>query len=455
MSTGNSNGLAVDSIDPNAGNPNTAEQRRITDSNLASSLSESLPQSEEGDSVISIKSLWKIFGKNTSRVLAENPEELDKTEVLNRLGCVVALQGVGFDVGKGETFVVMGLSGSGKSTLVRCLIRLIEPTSGEILIDNQDILRYSESELMELRRTKVAMVFQHYGLLPHRSVLENAAYGLEVRGVDLKERQERASAMLEKVGLSGWENSSTNELSGGMQQRVGLARALTVDPEILLMDEPFSGLDPLIRRQMREELAILQEELKKTIVFITHDLDEAITVGDRIAIMQDGKIIQLGTPSDIVTSPANQFVQDFTRGISKTRVLAISHIMQPPEAVVSENDSAHSALEKMTASGQNIAFVVGEDRAYVGAVSKEKVAPAAASNQVSIREIGIDTPRSVLHTTPIEDALPLVLGHGMPIPITDDKGRLTGVATQNDLLEIVARCSQEQKDLSSAPSIVT
>ena len=338
--------------------------------------------------------------------------------------------------------------------MVRCLIRLIEPTGGEILIDNQDILQYDDTELREFRRTKVAMVFQHYGLLPHRTVLDNAAYGLEVRGVGPNERYERAAAMLEKVGLRGWERASTSELSGGMQQRVGLARALTVNPAILLMDEPFSGLDPLIRRQMREELASIQEELKKTIIFITHDLEEAITVGNRIAIMRDGKIIQLGTPEEIVSNPVDEFVQEFTRGISKTRVLSIANIMRDPETVVSHTDSAHSVLRAMEASGQTVAFIVGENREFVGVATKDQVVPAAANNHPSLEDIDTTTLRAVPSTTPIEEALPLVLGHGMPIPISDEQGRLAGVATQDDILDIVARSRQEQQDLSSVTAQV-
>ena len=441
MNSQDTNGLAADGYDlqPVSGK-NYPENR---------------PENYSGDDcVISIRSLWKVFGKNPQKVLAEDTSTLDKSDILERLGCVVALQDTSFDVGKGETFVVMGLSGSGKSTLVRCLIRLIEPTAGRILVDNEDILEYRESDLMEFRRTKVSMVFQHYGLLPHRSVLETAAYGLEVRGVDLDERLARASDMLANVGLSGWENASPNELSGGMQQRVGLARALTVDPAILLMDEPFSGLDPLIRRQMREELALLQEELKKTIVFITHDLDEAITVGDRIAIMRDGKIIQLGTPEDIVGNPADEFVQEFTRGISKTRVLSISHIMKEPDTLVSKDDSPHSVLQALNASGQTAACIVGEDSQFVGVATKANVSPAVANNSPSLDDVDTDTPQAVLSTTPIDEALPLVLGHEMPIPITDDQGRLVGVATQQDILKIVAQCSREQQTLASAPIFV-
>ena len=239
----------------------------------------------------------------------------------------MALRDVSFDVTPGETFVVMGLSGSGKSTLVRCLINLIEPTSGSIIVDGQDITQFDQKELRDFRRSKIAMVFQNFGLLPHKNVLDNAAYGLEVKGVEKHERYELAREVLAKVGLEGWETSNQRELSGGMQQRVGLARALAMDPSILLMDEPFSGLDPLIRRQMRTELSTLQQEIQKTIIFITHDLDEAITVGDRIAIMRDGEIIQLGTPEDIITNPVDSFVEEFTEGIPKTKIINISNII--------------------------------------------------------------------------------------------------------------------------------
>ena len=395
---------------------------------------------------VSVKSLWKVFGKEAGRIFDEEHSGKDKTGILEDLGCVVALQDVTFDVDRGETFVVMGLSGSGKSTLVRCLIRLIEPTSGQVVIDGQDVLNFDDQELTGLRRNKVAMVFQHYGLLPHRSVLENAAYGLEIRGVDQATRYEKAAFMLEKVGLDGWEHASTHELSGGMQQRVGLARALTVDPEILLMDEPFSGLDPLIRRQMREELASLQAELKKTIVFITHDLEEAITIGDRIAIMREGQIIQLGSPEDIVARPEDQFVSDFTRGISKTRVLTIGSIAEHPDAVASPDDLPHTVLQTMETTGQGAVFVVGENQEFLGIATRE---PAAQAEPASLSEMMTQTPEPVLDTMPIEDVLPLLLGHDIPIPVIDSDGRLLGVATHHRILEMVVLSAKEQQDLTA------
>ena len=268
---------------------------------------------------IEVQNLWKVFGKNPSQVFDESFINLSRSEIQSQLELITALRDVSFTVNKGETFVVMGLSGSGKSTLVRCLTRLIDPTDGNILIDGENIVDFDENALREFRRNKIAMVFQQFGLLPHRNVLDNAAFGLEIRGIDKETRYSTAEEMLDLVGLEGWGESRVFELSGGMQQRVGIARALAVNPEIMLMDEPFSGLDPLIRRQMRKELTSLQQEIHKTMVFITHDLEEAVSVGDKIAIMRDGEIIQLGTPLEIINKPADDFVAEFTEGITGKR----------------------------------------------------------------------------------------------------------------------------------------
>ena len=268
---------------------------------------------------IEVQNLWKVFGKNPSQVFDESFINLSRSEIQSQLELITALRDVSFTVNKGETFVVMGLSGSGKSTLVRCLTRLIDPTDGNILIDGENIVDFDENALREFRRNKIAMVFQQFGLLPHKNVLDNAAFGLEIRGIDKETRYSTAEEMLDLVGLEGWGESRVFELSGGMQQRVGIARALAVNPEIMLMDEPFSGLDPLIRRQMRKELTSLQQEIHKTMVFITHDLEEAVSVGDKIAIMRDGEIIQLGTPLEIINQPADDFVAEFTEGITGKR----------------------------------------------------------------------------------------------------------------------------------------
>jgi glycine betaine/proline transport system ATP-binding protein len=334
-----------------------------------------------GSPCISVKSLWKVFGENPERVLTPENAGKDKGDILAELGCVVALQDVNFEVAEGEIFVVMGLSGSGKSTLVRCLIRLIEPTQGQILVDGEDILGYNAARLTQLRRNKVAMVFQKYGLLPHRRVIDNVIWGLEVQGVDKRERLERAQEILEMVGLKGWETSYPRMLSGGMQQRVGLARALAVNPEILLLDEPFSGLDPLIRRNMQDELIKLQAQLHKTMVFITHDLNEALKLGDRIAIMRDGEIVQLDTPEEIVMNPQGEYVTEFIRDVRRESVLKAKSVMKEPKT------------EGLDADGPSC----DED-------------------------------------TTLEDLIPLLMQHQQPIQVRNEAGELVGEVHRSDVM---------------------
>jgi glycine betaine/proline transport system ATP-binding protein len=301
---------------------------------------------------ISVRNLWKVFGPRASSVLSEEwVPDASRGEVLERTDHVIGIRDVSFDVHEGEVFVVMGLSGSGKSTLVRCLLRLIEPTQGVIEIDGEDIMECTDQQLIHLRRGKMGMVFQKYGLLPHRRVIDNVTWGLEVQGVDKEERLERAQGILEMVGLKGWETSYPRMLSGGMQQRVGLARALAVDPEIILLDEPFSGLDPLIRRNMQEELIKLQAQLHKTMVFITHDLNEALKLGDRIAIMRDGEIVQLDTPEEIVLNPGDEYVTEFIRDVRRESVLKARSVMKGPRTEGLDSDgpccSADTRLEEL------------------------------------------------------------------------------------------------------------
>ncbi len=283
-----------------------------------------------GDAALTVRNLWKIFGKGSDRIIGTPDADLSRADLKEKTGCVCGVKDVSFDVAPGEVFVVMGLSGSGKSTLVRLLTRLIEPTAGEVVMDGRDIVSASESELRELRRTHTSMVFQHFGLLPHRQVLDNVAYGLEVRGIGKKERRAKASEIVELVGLKGYEKSYPDQLSGGMQQRVGLARALANDPALLLFDEPFSALDPLIRRDMQNEVIRLHHELGKTMVFITHDLAEALKLGDRILIMRDGAIIQIGTPDEVVARPADDYVKDFVSEVPKSHVLTLKWVMREP-----------------------------------------------------------------------------------------------------------------------------
>ncbi|MEU7422644.1 glycine betaine/L-proline ABC transporter ATP-binding protein [Streptomyces sp. NPDC040750] len=309
--------------------------------------------------VFSVDGLWKVFGPKADRIPADpSLDGLDAAELRARTGCTAAVRDVSFDVRKGEVFVVMGLSGSGKSTLVRCLTRLIEPTAGAIAIDGEDVRAMDKGRLRELRRHRAAMVFQHFGLLPHRTVLDNVAYGLEIQGVGRSERRERAAEVVAKVGLEGMEKRRPGQLSGGQRQRVGLARALAVDPEVLLFDEPFSALDPLIRRDMQEEVVRLHHEEGRTMVFITHDLSEALKLGDRIALMRDGRVVQLGTPEEIVGSPADDYVREFVRDVPREQVMTVRTAMRPaspadtatgpavrPEATVAE------AIEAVARSG--------------------------------------------------------------------------------------------------------
>ncbi|MER5429604.1 glycine betaine/L-proline ABC transporter ATP-binding protein [Streptomyces sp. NPDC002588] len=299
--------------------------------------------------VFSVEGLWKVFGPKADQV----PGDADLTvlppaELRSRTGCTAAVRDVSFDVRKGEVFVVMGLSGSGKSTLVRCLTRLIEPTAGSIAIDGEDVCAMDRTRLRELRRHRAAMVFQHFGLLPHRTVLDNVAYGLEIQGVGRAERRSRAREVVAKVGLDGMEQRRPGQLSGGQQQRVGLARALAVDPEVLLFDEPFSALDPLIRRDMQEEVVRLHREEGRTMVFITHDLSEALKLGDRIALMRDGQVVQLGTPEEIVGSPADDYVREFVRDVPREQVLTVRRAMRPPTA--GEQDSGPALVPTATVS---------------------------------------------------------------------------------------------------------
>ena len=327
---------------------------------------------------ISVQSLWKIFGPNSDKIVGTERENLSRKELLEQTGCVAAVRNVSFDVAPGEVFVVMGLSGSGKSTLVRCLTRLIEPTAGAAYFHAEDILHVSGARLRELRRTKFSMVFQHFGLLPHRQVIDNIAYALEINGVKKEPRHRRAMEVIELVGLDGYAYHYPEQLSGGMQQRVGLARALAVDPEVMFLDEPFSALDPLIRRDMQAEVIRLHRDLGKTMVFITHDLSEAMKVGDRIAIMRDGAVVQMGTPEELVANPVDDYVADFTRDLPKSHVLTLGSIARParPDEDLAGPEFASSvvireATRSIIDSKKPIRVI--QDGALVGVVDSDDV----------------------------------------------------------------------------------
>ena len=386
------------------------------------------------DYQIEVRNLWKVFGDSPERALDPSLASRSRAQIQEDLGLVVALRDISFQVKRGEVFVVMGLSGSGKSTLVRCLIRLIEPTRGGIRFDGEDILHYTPNELIEFRRQKVAMVFQHYGLLPHRRVMDNVAYGLEIRGLEREARYESASEAIERVGLKGWEDYFPNEMSGGMQQRVGLARALAVDPEVLLMDEPFSGLDPLIRREMQDDLISLETELHKTIVFITHDLNEALKVGDRIAIMRDGQIVQQGSPEEIVTMPADDYVTQFVKDVSRAKVIQAGAIMQEPDAVAHESQGPVEALQAMKSCDTDRVFLVGEDRVLRGVLTEDRAAALDRQRAARLEEAQAE---SIITASPddyIEDIIPMAARTEYPIPVVDEHRRLLGEVRRGSLL---------------------
>ena len=351
---------------------------------------------DSSSSAIQIQNVWKVFGNTSKEALdAIQNKKISKQEALEKYNSVIGVSNVSFDVNKGEIFCVMGLSGSGKSTLVRHINRLLEPTSGKILINNQDVMQFDKENLQELRNKKIGMVFQNFALMPHRSVLDNIAMPLEIRGVSKNDRLDAANNILNIVELQGWGNKYAHELSGGMQQRVGLARALAADPEFLLMDEPFSALDPLIRRQLQSEFIKLSKQMKKTTVFITHDLDEAVRVGHRIAIMRDGEVVQIGTPEQIVVNPSDEYVADFVKGISRLKVVQAKTIMQSIEEYkktfgdnlsnnerVNENDILSKLIETSVSEDKPI-IVTNNDNLEVGIITQSDLLKAVVEGNDS------------------------------------------------------------------------
>ena len=359
---------------------------------------------------------------------------MTKDEILAKTGHVVAVRDASFNVSEGEVFMIMGLSGSGKSTIARCLNGLLKPTRGEVIIDGVNIGTMSEKELRKTRRNKVSMVFQHFALFPHRSVVDNVAYGLEVQGMDKSERREKALMVLEKVGLEGWEDNFPWELSGGMQQRVGLARALAPDPEILLMDEAFSALDPLIRRQMQDEFITLMAEVKKTIVFISHDLNEALMLGSHVAIMKDGRIVQIGTPEEIVCFPADAYVAEFVRDVSKYKIIPVKSIMNEPAFKLKVTYKSEAALNEMKRKKIDRAFVIDDDSRLRGIVTASEIIQAINCGKLTIEEIQLSNETFIKQEQPIGDSLCLVAACDNSVPVIDDDQRLIGEITRVGLL---------------------
>jgi len=387
-------------------------------------------------SLIEVQNVTKIFGPRPKEALARYREGLTKEQLLAETGHTLGLADVSLSIKEGEIFVVMGLSGSGKSTLIRHFNRLIEPTDGQILVHGSDVLKLSAKALQEFRRTTMSMVFQRFGLMPHRTVKQNVAYGLAVRGVSRKEREEQAMRWIETVGLAGYENQYPTQLSGGMQQRVGLARALATDAEILLMDEAFSALDPLIRSQMQDQLIELQAELGKTIVFITHDLDEALRIGDQIAILKDGKLSQVGKPADILLKPADDYVAEFVRDVNRARVLTVETVMKPPKARLTSGN-LERALEEMRRVGSSYGYVEDDD-GYRGIARQDRVEAAISSQSngdlYSVAEEG----PTLTADDALETALPTALDIDYPVPVIDDSGALMGVVSSREMSSVLS-----------------
>nr|VVV06603.1 Glycine betaine/choline transport system ATP-binding protein OusV [Aliivibrio wodanis] len=387
--------------------------------------------------ILEVKGLYKVFGEDTDRAFTMINEGANKDDVFEKTGLTIGVNDVSLSIHEGEIFVIMGLSGSGKSTLVRLLNRLIEPTQGNVLLKGKDIAHISEEELREVRRNNISMVFQNFALMPHMTVIENAAFGLELAGVDVEKRKKSALSALERVGLDVYAESYPDELSGGMKQRVGLARALACDPDILLMDEAFSALDPLIRTEMQDELIRLQNDDKRTIVFISHDLDEAMRIGDRIAIMQNGEVVQVGTPDDILNNPANDYVEAFFRGVNVANVLTAKDIARKKPAAMfkkSEHDGPASALQYLMDNDREYGIVVDKSSLYSGIVSVDSLREAHNDNN-SLVSAQLPDGITLKPNQAINDILGLVANVPYLVPVVDENGKYFGVVTKSRLLQ--------------------
>ena len=393
---------------------------------------------------LEVKHLTKIFGKRQKQALEMVQQAKSKTEILEKTGATVGVYDVNFEVQTGEIFVIMGLSGSGKSTLIRLLNRLIDPTSGDIYIDGQDVAKMSEEELRDVRRHKLNMVFQNFGLFPHRTILENTEFGLEVRGVDKEERTRLAEQALDNAGLLSFKDQYPDQLSGGMQQRVGLARALANNPDILLMDEAFSALDPLIRREMQDELLDLQAEHERTIIFITHDLNEALRIGDRIAIRADGQIMQIGTGEEILTNPANDFVREFVEDVDRSKVLTAQNIMTTPLTTNIDIDGPTVALNRMKKEEVSMLLAVDRKRHLQGSLTAEAARDARKQHQ-ALAEVIDKNVRKVTQETLITDIFPLIYDSPAPLAVVDDKDKLVGVIIKGRVIEALANTTESEE----------
>ncbi|SEM77699.1 glycine betaine/proline transport system ATP-binding protein [Paenisporosarcina quisquiliarum] len=381
---------------------------------------------------IVVKDATKIFGKSSGRAIQLLKDGKSKSEILKATGATVGVKQVSFDVNEGEIFVIMGLSGSGKSTLVRMLNRLIDPTMGQILLDGKDIVQMNKEQLRDVRRKKIGMVFQNFALFPHKTIVENTEYGLEIQGVSKKERNEKAIESLRLVGLAGYEEQYPKQLSGGMQQRVGLARALANNPDILLMDEAFSALDPLIRKDMQNELLQLHHDMQKTIIFITHDLDEALRIGDRIALMKDGEIVQIGSPEEILMSPSNEYVERFVEDVDLSKVLTAGHIMKKADTVKVDR-GPRVALRLMKQLGISSIYVVDNANRLLGAVTAQDTV-AAIESEKSLNDVIISDLPMILPDTVLTELFDVVSTASIPVAVINEEQKLQGIIIRGALI---------------------
>lgn len=388
------------------------------------------------DYIIQVSHLTKLYGgANKAEAAKMLKEGKEKSEVFHDTGTTAAVWDVNFKVKRGEIFVIIGLSGSGKSTVIRMLNLLNKPTGGQIIFEESDLGSFSKKDITDYRRDKISMVFQSFGLMSHRDVLGNVVYGQEIKGVSRVERERKAMEMIEMVGLKGYEHTGISSLSGGMKQRVGIARALASDPEVLLMDEPFSALDPLVRKDMQFELLSLQRKLEKTVIFITHDINEAFKLGDTVAIMRDGRLIQVGTPEEMSAHPADNYVKEFIDSADKTKVLCARHVMTTP-CVVRENDTPEHALREMKNSGVSSAYVVGRHMSFLGILGLD-AAIKARREELTISEVYVKDVETTTSEVLISDILPLAAEAKYPIAVLDDSGSLMGIVTKASVLAML------------------
>ncbi|MEJ6347947.1 glycine betaine/L-proline ABC transporter ATP-binding protein [Holzapfeliella sp. He02] len=394
--------------------------------------------------VVEVKNLTKVFGRKTKAALEMVKDKKSKNEILRKTGATVGVYDASFKVEKGEIFVIMGLSGSGKSTLIRLINRLIEPTDGSVMVDGDDIAKVDKDKLREIRRTKMSMVFQNFGLFPNRTILENTAYGLEIRGVEKEERNKRAGEALKNLHLYDFKDQLPSQLSGGMQQRVGLARALANDPEVLLMDEAFSALDPLIRKEMQDELLELQQKLHKTIIFITHDLNEALRLGDRITIMRDGQIQQIGTGEEILTSPANEYVKTFVQDVDYSRVLTAQNIMEPASLLNIQAEGPNIALRRMKHDKISMLLAVDRDRKLQGVITAEAARDAKNTGKDLVEYLDTSIPTIAKDTT-VNDIFNVIYDAKTPVAVTEN-GKVLGVVIRGRVIEALADEDAESID---------